>query len=47
MLTLAPEEIEEYAAAHSTSLPPLLEELVAVTRVILTVRDGVMLIRRR
>ncbi len=32
MLTLVPEEIEEYAAAHSTSLPPLLEELVAVTR---------------
>ena len=32
MLTLVPEEIEEYSAAHSTPVPPLLEELVAVTK---------------
>lgn len=32
MLTLVPEEIEEYAAAHSTPLPPLLQELVATTQ---------------
>ena len=28
MLTLVPEEIEAYAAAHTTPLPPLLQELV-------------------
>ncbi len=32
MLTLVPEEIEAYSAAHSTPVPPLLEELVAVTK---------------
>ena len=32
MLTLVPEEIDSYAAAHSTPLPALLEELVTVTR---------------
>ena len=32
MLTLVPEEIERYAMAHSTPLPPLLEELIAVTQ---------------
>ncbi len=32
MLTLVPEEIENYAAAHSTPLPALLEELATVTR---------------
>ncbi len=30
-LTLVPEEIESYAAAHSTPLPPLLDELIATT----------------
>jgi caffeoyl-CoA O-methyltransferase len=32
MLTLVPEEIEVYAGAHTTPLPELLEELVAVTQ---------------
>lgn len=32
MLTLVPEEIERYAEAHTTPLPPLLQELVALTR---------------
>ena len=32
MLTLVPEEIEAYSAAHSTPVPPLLEELVVVTK---------------
>jgi caffeoyl-CoA O-methyltransferase len=32
VLTLVPEEIDNYAAAHSTPLPALLEELVTVTR---------------
>ncbi|MDZ4277910.1 MAG: O-methyltransferase [Dehalococcoidia bacterium] len=32
MLTLVPEEIESYAMAHSTPLPPLLDELVSETR---------------
>jgi caffeoyl-CoA O-methyltransferase len=32
VLTLVPEEIENYAAAHSTPLPALLEELATVTR---------------
>jgi len=31
LLTLVPEPIERYAMAHTTPLPPLLEELVAVT----------------
>jgi hypothetical protein len=31
VLTLVPETIEEYAAAHTTSLPPLLAELQALT----------------
>ncbi len=31
MLTLVPEEIDNYAASHSTPLPALLEELVAAT----------------
>jgi caffeoyl-CoA O-methyltransferase len=30
-VTLVPEEIEEYAAAHTTPLPPLLDELAAAT----------------
>ena len=30
-LTLVPEEIESFAAAHSTPVPPLLEELIATT----------------
>ncbi len=32
MLTLVPEQIEEYAARHSTPLPPLLDELMTTTR---------------
>jgi len=32
LLTLVPEEIERYAMAHTTPLPPLLEELVGVTQ---------------
>jgi caffeoyl-CoA O-methyltransferase len=32
LLTLVPEEIERYAMAHSTPLPALLEELIAVTQ---------------
>lgn len=32
MLTLVPEQIEAYAMAHSTPLPPLLGELVAETQ---------------
>lgn len=31
MPDIVPEEIEEYARAHTTPLPPLLEELVSVT----------------
>ncbi len=31
MLTLVPEEIERYAAAHTSPLPPLLDELIAET----------------
>ena len=31
-LTLVPDEIEAYAAAHTTALPALLEELVATTQ---------------
>jgi caffeoyl-CoA O-methyltransferase len=30
-LTLVPDDIEAYASAHSTPLPPLLEELIATT----------------
>jgi len=32
MLNIVPERIEEYAAAHTTPLPPLLEELIAETK---------------
>jgi caffeoyl-CoA O-methyltransferase len=32
MLTLVPEDIERYAMAHTTPLPPLLEELMAETQ---------------
>src|SRR5919108_1428083 len=32
LLTLVPEDVERYAMAHTTPLPPLLEELVAVTQ---------------
>ncbi len=32
MLTLVPEEIETYAGAHTTPLPPLLEELTEKTK---------------
>ena len=32
LLTLVPENIERYAMAHTTPLPPLLEELIAVTQ---------------
>lgn len=32
MLTLVPLEIEAYAAAHTSPLPPLLQELIAETR---------------
>ena len=32
MLTLVPEEIEQYAARHTTPLPPLLQELVKTTQ---------------
>lgn len=32
MLTLVPEEIEAYAEAHSTPLPPLLQELIDETK---------------
>ena len=32
LLTLVPEEIERYAMAHTTPLPPLLDELIAVTQ---------------
>lgn len=31
-LTLVPEEIEAYAAAHTTPMPPLLDELAAATQ---------------
>lgn len=31
-LTLVPDDIEAYAAAHSTPLPPLLDELIATTQ---------------
>ncbi len=31
LLTLVPEQIERYAMAHTAALPPLLEELIAVT----------------
>src|SRR6266542_2196509 len=31
LLTLVPEPIERYAMAHTTPLPPLLEELISVT----------------
>ena len=31
MLTLVPEEIEAYAASHTTPLPPLLDELIEAT----------------
>ena len=30
-LTLVPDEIDAYAAAHSTPLPPLIDELIAMT----------------
>jgi caffeoyl-CoA O-methyltransferase len=32
LLTLVPEEIERYAMAHSTPLPPLIEELIKETQ---------------
>lgn len=32
MLTIVPEELEAYAEAHTTPLPPLLQELVATTQ---------------
>lgn len=32
MLTIVPEEIEDYVAAHTTTLPPLLDELMSLTR---------------
>src|SRR5574341_76413 len=32
LLTLVPEDIEKYAMAHATPLPPLLDELIAVTQ---------------
>ena len=32
LLTLVPEAIERYAMAHTTPLPPLLEELISVTQ---------------
>jgi caffeoyl-CoA O-methyltransferase len=32
MLNIVPEPIEDYAAAHTTALPPLLEELIAETK---------------
>ena len=32
LLTLVPEEIERYAMAHTTPLPPLLEELISLTQ---------------
>ena len=32
MLSIVPEPIEEYAAAHTTALPPLLEELIEETK---------------
>jgi len=32
LLTLVPEEIEQYAMAHTTPLSPLLEELITVTQ---------------
>jgi caffeoyl-CoA O-methyltransferase len=32
LLTLVPEPIERYAMAHTTPLPPLLEELISVTQ---------------
>jgi caffeoyl-CoA O-methyltransferase len=32
LLTLVPEDIETYAARHSTPLPPLLQELIATTQ---------------
>src|SRR5437667_11556188 len=32
MLALVPEPIERYATAHTTPLPPLLQELISVTQ---------------
>src|SRR3954453_18048155 len=32
MLTLVPEEIEQYATRHTTLLPPLLQELIETTQ---------------
>src|SRR5437868_2627487 len=32
MLTLVPEEIEQYASQHTTPLPTLLQELIATTQ---------------
>lgn len=42
MLTLVPEEIEDYVSAHSQPLPPLMEELVAETREVMGDRAGML-----
>lgn len=42
MMTLVPEEIEAYAAAHSTPLPPLLQELVRETEAQFGERAGML-----
>jgi caffeoyl-CoA O-methyltransferase len=42
MLTLVPEDIEDYAVRHSTPLPPLLQELVAETEREMGARAGML-----
>jgi len=42
MLTLVPEEIERYVAAHSESLPPLMEELIAETNEVMGPRASML-----
>lgn len=42
MLTLVPEEIERYVAAHSEPLPPLMEELIAETNKVMGRRAAML-----
>ena len=42
MLTLVPEEIEHYVAAHSEPLPPLMEELIAETNEVMGRRAAML-----
>src|SRR5437870_215977 len=41
-LRLVPDDIEEYAVRHTTSLPPLLDELIAVTEARTGSRAGML-----